>query len=907
MSTGAIESDSSSGSVALLSGTAKPKRSASWSLLKLMLRRKPGSELWLFFLCQTLAVAIVTGILMFTDRIQSAIYQESAKMMAADMLMQSSRTVEQEWIQQAAQFGLADVRSARFPSMLFYQQQLQLTDIRAVSGGYPLRGQLTASNDLGQAALVQNDLADGLPAAGEIWLDDKSQRSLNAVLGEMIEVGERQLKFSKLLVEEPGSALPSLGFSGRALMRMGDLPSTGLLQDGSRVSYSWMLAGEAHALNNMQEWLGSRLSVHESIETSSDGNERTESILTKAASFLSLGGAIAVLLAGIAAMIAAARYMSGQQDTVAVMRALGATRQQLLSCYLGQFVGFSLLALLLGYGIGFSIQTAGFYLIRDWFDVPVGVDWTALVAGAVTALFCLLCFAVPTLTALVKVSPMRLLRSMSSSANQGRGVIGFAVGFLLLMYFYSGSWQSTLIVYGGIVLLAALVWILSARLARLLVLLVDKLNLNIKQNKSVEQLSDHSLDQLQAKSGNKRKTGQQALLMGVKAFCRQIQTSQLRTAALAMTIALLVVITSLRTALLDQWQAQLPAAAPNYFALNIAEQDVEALSQQLDQAGFQTEPMYPVARARLFAINGLSFADWGVSNADALASLGREMVLTEIAELPKDNILLAGKWHGIVDKDTVDKDTVDKDSVDQDTPNKNVCQVSVELGIAQRLNISLDDKLHFSFAGQEIVAQVSSIRELNWNTMRPNFYFILSPPYLSEFPYTYMTSFYVPEGGAEQIDEMSRQFSSMSIIDIGLMVERAQGILARVSLAVEAVAWVTVVAGLLLVIASLRATLDTRLQEQTISRALGGSAKLLKRTLLVELATSGLIAGLTGIFAAALIVFALGEWVFDMPLFIPLSIAIAVPLGAMILVALTGFWVLRRVHSLSPLAIWRAA
>lgn len=897
MSTGAIESDSSSGPVALLSGTAKRKRSASWSLLKLMLRRKPGSELWLFFLCQTLAVAIVTGILMFTDRIQSAIYQESAKMMAADMLVQSSRTVEQEWIEQAAQFGLADVRSARFPSMLFYQQQLQLTDIRAVSGGYPLRGQLTASNGLGQAALVQNDLADGLPAVGEIWLDDKSQRSLSAVLGEMIEVGERQLKFSKLLVEEPGSALPSLGFSGRALMRMSDLPSTGLLQAGSRVSYSWMLAGEAHALNNMQEWLGSRLSIHDSIETSSDGNERTESILTKAASFLSLGGAIAVLLAGIAAMIAAARYMSGQQDTVAVMRALGATRQQLLSCYLGQFVGFSLLALLLGYCIGFSIQTAGFYLIRDWFDVPVGVDWTALVAGAVTALFCLLCFAVPTLTSLVKVSPMRLLRSMSSSANQGRGVIVFALGFLLLMYFYSGSWQSTLIVYGGIILLAALVWILSARLARLLVLLVDKLKLNIKQKRNVEPLGDHARDRLQFKPGNKPKTGQQALLMGVKAFCRQIQTSQLRTAALAMTIALLVVITSLRTALLDQWQAQLPAAAPNYFALNIAEQDVEALSQQLDQAGFQTEPMFPVARARLFAINGLSFADWGVSNADALASLGREMVLTEIAELPKDNILLAGKWHGVIDKDAVDKDT----------PNKNVCQVSVELGIAQRLNISLDDKLHFSFAGQEIVAQVSSIRELNWNTMRPNFYFILSPPYLSEFPYTYMTSFYVPEGGAEQIDEMSRQFSSMSIIDIGLMVERAQGILARVSLAVEAVAWVTVVAGLLLVIASLRATLDTRLQEQTISRALGGSAKLLKRTLLVELATSGLIAGLTGILAAALIVFALGEWVFDMPLFIPVSIAVAVPLGAMLLVALTGFWVLRRVHSLSPLAIWRAA
>ena len=841
----------------------------SAGLLRLMLRRKPTGELWLFFICQLLAVAIVTGILMFTDRIQSAIASESAKMMAADMIVESSRMPQPQWLAQARRFGIDEVRSARFPSMLFYQDQLQLTDIRVVSAGYPLRGDLTAASDLSGAAEKQNALVDGLPQPGEIWLDAKSARTLNIATGENVEVGERELRFSKVLVEEPGSALPSIGFSGRALMRLEDLESTGLVQAGSRVSYHWMLAGSEAELSAMSDWLESRLSVHEQIQNAREGNERTEVILERAASFLSLGGAIAVLLAGIAAMIAAARYMAGQQDNVAIMRAVGASRAQLVLAYLVQFVAFTALALLSGYIIGFSIQAAGFYLISSWLQVPAGFDWTALIAGAVTALFCLLCFALPTLIALLKISPMRLLRSISATKNQGRGVIWFALGFLLLMFYYSGSWQSTLIVYGGIVALAAMVWLLSGRLARLLVFVATR------------QWDAGVTSQAAAKVNS---AVRRSFVMGIKAFARAPQNNQLRTAALAMTIALLVVISALRTVLLNQWQAQLPDNAPNYFALNISDTDVNGFEKRIQAMASYVEPMYPVARARLVAINHVSFSEWGVTDPESLASLEREMVLTQTGQLPDGNQLLEGQWHGEVAASR---------------------QVSVEQSIAQRLKISLGDKLHFSFAGQTVVAEVTSVRELDWNTMQPNFYFIFSPPYLAEFPITYMTSFYIPEQNQPLVDEVSRQFPTLSLIDIGLMVERAQGILARVSLAVEAVAWITIVAGLLVVVASLRSSLDTRLHEQTITRALGGSASLLKRTLLVELATSGLVAGLTGLLAAALIVYALGEWVFGMPLHVPGVIAISVPLAAMAVVMATGFWVLRRVHSQSPLAIWR--
>ncbi len=861
-------------------------QSSVGGLAALMLRRRPGSELWLFFVCQALAVAIVTGILLFTNKIQNAIYLESAKMMAADTIVESYRQPPKVWSQQAEMLGLRQVKSARLMSMLFFGDNLQLTDIRVVSAGYPLRGDLTASVTLGGEPVLQNALADGLPAKGEVWLDEKSALSLGVHLGEQVEVGERLLRFSKVLIEEPGASLPSLGLSGRALMRLADLKSTKLVLPGSRVNYRWMLAGAQAELDEMASWLGPKLSVHERIQTQTEGNDSTATILTKAASFLSLGGAIAVLLAGIAAMIAAARYMSGQQDSVAIMRALGATRQQLLVSYLSQFAGFSLLALLAGYVVGFSLQALGFYLIKELFDVPAIFELDAFVAGAVTAMFCLLCFALPTLTALVKISPMRLLRSISSSSRQGRGVLWFALGFLALMYYYSGDWRSTVIVYGGIVVLAALVWSLSAWLQSLLLKIVNRFLSRTSDSTSGKIGNDATKNSSPLAKVPEREapTFFMPIMLGIKAFCRQPQMSRLRTAALAMTIALVAVIMSLRGALLDEWQAQLPVDAPNYFALNISPDDVDSFTADLQQPGFRYQHLYAVARARLVAVNSLGFADWGITDPAAIASLGREMMLAQAAELPSGNEILLGQWHG-------------GSSVNR--------QVSVEQGIAERFKLSVGDLLHFSFAGTEVVAELSSIRQLNWNTMQPNFYFILSPPYLKEFPYTYMTSFFVPTESSQRVDDISRRYPSLSLIDIGLMVERAKGILSRVSLAIESVAWVTVMAGLLVVIASLRATLDTRLQEQTIARALGGSARVLRRIMLVEFVVTGLIAGIAGILAAQIIVFALGEWVFLMPLHLSAFIAWILPLMAMLVVVVTGFTALRQVHTQSPLAIWR--
>ncbi len=851
--------------------------------LRLVLQRRPNTDLYFLLICQTLSVAMVTGILLFSNGIEQLIYQESARMMAADLVVDSSRPVPSEWRERLADAnrqsaetndgatGLNDataflpvveeVRSANLMSMLFAGESMQLTDLRAVTDGYPLRGELTAIADEGAAPLLQSDS----PAVGSIWLDVTSMRLLNASVGDRIEVGSKNLLFEKILHEEPGSALPGVGFSGRALMHFDDLLASELIQPGSRIEYQWMLAGPENAIGELADWLEPELSDHETLVSFRDGDERTQLILGRVRSYISLGSVMAVLLTGIAAMMTAARYMAGQQDRVAIMRALGAGRQSLLAFYLLQFGFYSLLALLLGYAIGYFGQLVVFSWLRDWIDVPIQTDPRAFIAGAVTALFCLLCFALPTVVGLLKTSPMRLLRAESSSTSQVRGILLFAVGFLALMVYYSGSWQITLWVYGAIIVLALIVWLVM----RALVWLVRRLMSSPLSRRIALPLA-----------------------MGLQSFCRQTQQVQLRTVLLASTVALLAATWILRSGLIDDWDSQVPSDAPNFFALDIAPSSVDELSARFVEANIISEPMYPVARARLVAFNGLEAEAFGISSEEALESLGREMVLTESATIPPGNTIAKGVWHGEDPEGLASEDAL---------------RVSVESGFASELGLSIGDRLQFSFAGQEHDFEVSSFRDLDWNSMKPNFFFVLEPPGIARLPYSHMTSFLAEETALPELEQIARDMPGMTLVDIGLIVERVRAILARVSLAVESIAVMTVVAGLLVVIASLRVSLRVRVQEFCIMRALGASQATLMGSLIAELAITGLVAAITGMLTASVLVSGIGRLVFDLQLLLPLDLWFLLPTLLLLLVVSVGYWVLRPVLESSPIQLWRSA
>lgn len=835
--------------------------------LRLVLQRRPNSDLYFLLVCQTLAVAMVTGILLFSSGIEQLIYRESAQMMAADTIVESSRPIPEPWRARLendnaiAANEIAEVRSARFMSMLFSGESMQLTNIRAVTHGYPLRGELTAADTVNAEPVVQPDS----PPRGQIWLDETAIRLLDLAPGEEVELGEISLSVGKVLHDEPGSALPGIGFSGRALMHFDDLSGSGLVQPGSRVSYEWMLAGPAAELDRFSRWLGESLSEHDSIVSHRDGDERTQEILERVRSYISLGSVMAVLLTGIAAMMTAARYMAGQQDRVAIMRALGAGRSSLLAYYLLQFGAYSLASLLLGYLVGFVAQALVFEWLGDWVEIPVVLDPRAFIAGAVTTVFCLLCFALPTVLGLLKTSPMRLLRAESANASQLRGILLFAAGFLLLMVYYSGSWQITLWVYGGVLLLATAVWIAM----RLLVLCMRM----IAESRWARSMP-------------------LAVLMGLQSFCRQTQQVQLRTVLLASTVALLATTWIVRTGLLDDWQSQLPEDAPNFFALDIPPDLADRFTSLLSEQSIRSEPLYPVSRARLVAFNGMDAGTFGIRDAEALSSLDREMVLTESKELPPGNEIVTGSWHG--------------DQI-EDTGQNGLLRVSMEAEYAGELGVTTGDRLSFSFAGQQQEFVVSSLRALDWNSMQPNFYFVLEPPGVSNMPYSFMTSFRVAEESRVAMDKIAREVPGMTLIDIGQIVERVTAILQRVSLAVESIAGLTVIAGVLVVVASLRMSLAVRMQEFCIMRALGASQRTLAGSLVAELVITGLVAALSGMLTATVLVSGLGRAIFDLQLLLPPVLWVELPGLLIVIVAATGLWVLRPVLVVSPVQLWRTA
>lgn len=825
-----------------------------------LLRRKPRGELWLFFCCQIFAVAVVCGILLFSNRIEQAIYHENARLIAADLIVESSRDLHtlayRSWMERAAELDLNTARSVRLMTMLYFADTLQLTELRAVSEGYPLRGKLTAASASDPLPVEQMTI----PLPGEIWLDTKTAKALGVQPGDTVEAGNRQLYFAKVLHDEPGLVLPSVGFSGRALMNWRDLSATDLLQSGSRASYRLMFAGEGGAMQIMQQWLSDRLTVHEELIASQQPNDNSAEFIDRAGNFLNLGGAGSLLLAVVATLITAQKYLQHEQNTIAIWRATGINSRLLGSAYLLMVLVWWVVATVLGCLLGYFLQAAGFYAIDDWLQITSSYSLQPFFIAALTALFCLLCFILPVLTGMAKISPMRLLRSGADDVLQSRLLWWLLPAFLLLLNLYSGDWWSTLSTVAGLLALVLFTWLLTALVARLVEIWLQRQSLQPRLSQSTTML-----------------------YLGLRAFSRQPRSSQIRIAALATTLAVYVVILGVRSELLSAWRAQLPDNAPNYFAVNIAAQQQPAFSDTLQKHRIETQGLFPVARARLVAING-KVPDASNIDSEGQETLERELVLTEQIVLPDNNVIVQGSWHG----------------------NASDNQVSVEKDVAQELNIQLDDRLTFSFAGDQIVVQVTSLRQVNWNSMQPNFFFILAAPQLQQFPFTYLTSFFVSPQHGDFTFQLGRGFPGVTLIDVGALIEQLEAVIDRVSLAVEALAIITVIAAILVLVASLRASLDERIHEQSILRALGGRASSLRTIAALELAISGAIAGLAASIAGTLIVAALGRWVFQLPMLLPVWLQSSTVLVAIAIACVTGMLILNKVYTVSPVTAWRA-
>ncbi len=808
-----------------------------------------GGELGVLVAALILAVAVVSGISAFTTRLQSALEQESHRFLAADRVVRSGRDMPSEWLDEARDRGLQQARTLTFPSMVYAGDDgMTLASVKAVTSTYPLRGELTYSEEPFGKVLP----GSSGPEPGEVWLDSRLFALLDVAIGDRVGIGDAEFLVVAAARTEPDQAATFMGYGPRVLMHYDDIPATGVVQPGSRVEFRQLYAGEEPELRSFVTWVEPRLGDSQSLLDVNQGQPGIGTALDRAESFLLLAGSLGVVLAGVAIALAARRFSERHNDYVAIMKSLGATSGGVNRLYGSSLLLLGLLATTLGCAAGWGMQAAFFGLFADQMPVqpgPSGIRPYAV--GSATALTCLLCFAWPPLRRLGLASPLRVLRrDMPTEAR--RTLADYVIGLVavtLLMWAYSQDWKLTLAVLAGLAVTVMLGLVLALTLLR---------------GGRLVGMSAGSIWRL--------------ALAGLQ---RRGTANALQVVIFAMAIMLLLVLLLVRTSLIDEWQTQLPPDTPNHFMLNIAPEEVQGVDQMLRSESIASEALYPMIRVRLMSVNGEELEK---TEDRSQPRRQRESNITWSDVLPAGNALVAGEWWA---------------------PDSAESVVSVEREYAERLGVAVGDTLGFLVGSEPLEATVTSIRELDWQSFKPNFWLVFPPRALADYPATFMTSFHLGAGDKAFLNTFIRTFPTVTVVEMDVVIEQVRSIVGQVSAAIELVLAVILGAGSLVLVAGVQASVDARMHESAILRALGARRNLILGGLLIEFAALGLFAGLLATVAAEISVYILQVWVMDMsyspsPWVWPLGVGVG-----MVLIASLGVYSCRRVVSSPPVALLR--
>ncbi|WP_434697228.1 ABC transporter permease [Pseudomonas sp. Z1-14] len=819
--------------------------------LRQLLRDARAGELRVLFFALLVAVAASTAIGYFGARLNGAMMMRATEFLGADLLLEGSSPARPEQIRSGTELGLEHARVVEFSSVVATDNGIQLSSVKAADDIYPLRGELKSA-----PAPFAPEETGGRPAPGEAWVEARLLTALDLKIGDSIDVGNKTVRLSRVLTYEPDRAGNFYSLTPRVMINLKDLDATGVVQPGSRVSYRDLWRGPASALQTYRDLVKPGLEPNQRLQDARDGNRQIGGALGKAERYLNMASLVAVLLSGVAVALSANRFATRRFDASALLRCLGLSRRETMVLFSLQLAVLGLLASISGALLGWVAQLGLFALLHDLLPtaVPPGGLLPA-VAGIGTGLVALAGFALPPLAALGRVPPLRVLRrDMLPIPSSSWVVYGAALGALgLIMWRLSLDLVLTFALLGGGVI-AALV------LGGLLLLVLQ------------------SLRRMLARASLPWRLGLGQLLRHPLAAAGQ---------ALAFGLILLsmALIALLRGELLDTWQNQLPKNAPNYFALNILPNDKQAFTDKLMALSAQSAPLYPVVPGRLISINGEPAKEFVTKDSAGDRALQRDLSLTWAAELPAGNVVTAGNWW-------------------PQQPSDDIPGVSVEGKVAENLKIKLGDRLVFNVGGLNREAKVTSLREINWDNFQPNFFMIFQPGTLKDLPATYLTSFYLAPGHDQQIVDLSRAFPAVTILQVEALLEQLRSILAQVTLAVEYVLLFVLAAGMAVLFSGLQATLDERIRQGALLRALGAERLLLTKARRIEFGLLGAVSGLLAALGSELVSLVLYRYAFDLP-WHPHPWLLVLPLVGALLIGAAGVFGTRRALNASPLTVLR--
>ncbi|MBT1445731.1 ABC transporter permease [Shewanella sp. JM162201] len=810
--------------------------------LRLFYRELKQGQLLLIVFAIALAVLAVTGLARVSERLQVAINGEAAKFSAADRIIDSPAPLAPELLAKTDSLGLKRTDSLVFNSMAWSNEAFQLVTVRAVGDGYPLKGEI--------------ELADGptkaLPAQGTVWFEGR----LTALLGSSneIEIGEAKFALAKEIRRLPDGGFNPFASSPVVLMNMADVAATKVVGPGSRVTYLYQFAGSREALKALDTLMKAELTSSQRLRDVKSGDSPIAGAVERAERFLLLSSLLGIALACAAIGIAAQRYCQRHYDVVAMFKTFGASASEIRRIFALHLSLVTAVGVVLGLAGGLMLDAViATFLPQELASYGAPLLRPVLL-GVLTGSVSALMFSAYPLLRLLAIPPLRVLQRELTGSGVGVWLHALLslTAMALLGFAYSRSLALTATVVLGALLLGLILFALGFVMIRL----------------------GHG-------AGLKTTNPLQLALAGLR---RRAAQNALQLVGFATAMVLLLTIFALRQDLLEDWQRQLPEGAPNYFLVNIAPEDEAPLTQFLADNQIQSTDIYPVIRGRLSAINGEALITnrQAEEGAQGRVGIGRELNMTWRDSLPANNQLLAGEFDGAVDG------------------------VSVEAEVAERLGLKLGDKLTFVIDNLSLDVRVTSLREVRWETLQPNFFMIFSKEALSPFAYTSMLSFHLADERRQQVVELIKRFPTVSVLDVGAMVSQLRNIVAQVSLALGVVLALVMVASALVLWAQTEAGMSVRQRELAVLRTFGAGGRLLRLATTLEFAVLGAVAGLVAAVVTEAILFMLKTWVFELNVnWHPHWWFLAPVLGA-VLVALLGYWRCRELLSRSCLSLLRA-
>lgn len=810
---------------------------------RLLARDWRAGELKVLGAALLIATASVTTVAFFSDRVSRALSQNASRLLGADLRLSADRPLPDEFRNQAKLLGLGAVATLRFPSMALARDNGVLAEIQAVEAGYPLRGEIKVAD---------GERLRGIPARGEIWPDAKLAARLGIKTGDRVNLGDADFSVGAIVKEEPESAVGFFNLGPRLLMNIDDVPQTGLVQPGSRIRYSLLVAG--NQLAAFRDFAEARLTRGQQLQDARGARPEIKAALERAEKFLGLAALSSVMLAAAAIALAARRYVQRHLDTCAMMRCLGANQSLIVRLYLEQFALFGVLAGAAGCLLGAIAQHALALILAPLVATALPAPGLLPALKGFAAGFLLLIgFALPPLLALKRVPALRVLRRELGVRSS---VAGYTFGIALVTA--AIVWQANDIKLSAYILAGmAGIIVVSGLTAALFFAFAKPMN----------------------SSGI-------GWRYGFVSLRRRKLGSVVQMCALGLGVMALLTLTVVRDDLLRSWKSTLPPETPNRFLVNVQPEQLNPLRAFFAENDFVPPRFFGMVRGRLSTINERPVASEDYADERAKRLVDREFNLSWADILQPDNAVIAGQWRG---------------------QEGNAPAFSVEQGIAEALGIRLGDTLTFDIAGAQTRARVTSLRRVDWDSFRVNFFVIAEPGLLESFPASYVTSFYLAPEQSGFMPRLVREFPNILVIDVEAILSSVQEMIRQVRHAVEFVFVFTLLAGLTVLYAAITLTADERNREAALLRVLGANRAELRASLLTEFVVLGALAGTVGAFGATILTYVLATRVFNLPFLVSYELwAIGVVAGA-IGVGVAGLLGTRAVLKSPPGIVLRAA